>query len=653
MEPRELLIIDDEESLHKVLGECLRARGFTVYSASDGRNGLELFRKHGSIRVVLTDIRIPGMDGLEVLKAVKRHDPLTQVILMTAFSDAKLAIQALRLGADDYLEKPFHLDVLNDILERSFDRQRLGALSHRWQQFVEHLPIGLIWCSPEGIIEGVTPAAEGLLNRAQQEIAGYHVWQVPDLESARVFFNASDNGSQVASVEIETGGRALILQPMDTTDQTERNSRLLVLTDITDEKELHRELAALSQELEGRVADRTRSLTNELEFSQRLLDTVGVVIVVLDAEGKILRINKFAEDLTRYTRLEAEQVFSSFAKHSESPLSRIFSPRSQDELSGLIAELPLRDGTKRILSWSTRELPSRSGHGARLIIGIDVTEQKQLETKLKSYNVQLEHMVESSSHELRQTNAQLIHAARLASLGEIAAGIAHEMKQPLNVISITADLIKLLQKNGTLSEDLLVSNLDKIRRTVDRMANTINHLRGFTRIDSANFEPVRIADAMDGALSILGEQIRLDDIDIVREVPPNLSPILGEQHQIEQVLVNLMQNARHAIEERLSHAEAAGQGNSVPKRISLRAGMWRNGREVYIEVSDTGTGMDEETRHRIFEPFYTTKQADRGTGLGLSISMNIVQSHGGTIEVESTPGEGSTFRVLFPTELPD
>jgi signal transduction histidine kinase len=424
-----------------------------------------------------------------------------------------------------------------------------------------------------------------------------------------------------------------------------------VLTDVTEEKALQRELSALSGDLETRVEERTRALRSELEFSQRLLDTAGVLIAVLDHDGKLVRLNKFAEDLSRFNRQEAERVFSSFVQHPESPLSRIFDPHSVEELSQLVAELPTRDGSKRMLSWSTRNLPLHAGKGARLIVGIDVTEQVLLEGKLKSYNVQLESMVESRSRELKQKNAQLIHTARLASLGEIAAGIAHEMKQPLNVISITADLIKLLQRNRTLTEELLYSNLDKVRRTVDRMATTINHLRGFTHIDSANFKSVRLEEAVDGALSILGEQIKLDGIDIIRSIPDRALSIRGELNQVEQVLLNLMQNARDAMVDRVQQAEAAGDAADVPRLMTVATGAREEGREVYIEVTDTGIGIDDESKQRIFEPFFTTKEADRGTGLGLSISMNIVESHGGAVELESTPGQGSTFRVIFPAEL--
>jgi PAS domain S-box-containing protein len=653
MESRELLIIDDDESIHKVLVDYLCSRGFNVYSAFDGHDGLELLRRHPTIRLVITDVRIPGMDGLEVLAQIKQHFPQTEVVLMTAFSDKNLAIRAFRMGADDYLEKPFHLSDFSGVLERCLSRQHLRILSRRWRQLLEHLPLGLITCSPEGRIEGVTPAAALLLNCSTGDVVGRLLWNVPGLESADSFYthNAHDGDGQVEVLEFSVGTRSLVLQPVETGGDAAMSPAFFVISDVTEEKALERELTDLSKELEARVEARTQNLISELEFSEQLLDTAGVIIAVLDHDGKLVRLNKFAEEISRFNRREAQQVFSHFVQHKESPLSRIFDPQSQEEVSGLIAELPTRDGSMRIVSWSTRNFTSRGGMKARLIVGIDMTEQKQLEGMLKSYNVQLESMVESRSLELRKKDAQLIHTARLASLGEIAAGITHEMKQPLNVISITADLIKLLHKNHTLTDELLLSNLDKIRRTVDRMATTMNHLRGFTHIDSANFKPIQIREAVDGALAIIGQQIRLDDIDIAIEVPEQLPTVLGELHQIEQVLVNFMQNARDAIVSKMQALEAADMLDGGPKRIAVRSGVRNSGKELFIEVEDSGTGVDKAVRERIFEPFFTTKEADRGTGLGLSISMNIVQSHGGAVELESTPGQGSTFRVIFPANL--
>jgi signal transduction histidine kinase len=224
------------------------------------------------------------------------------------------------------------------------------------------------------------------------------------------------------------------------------------------------------------------------------------------------------------------------------------------------------------------------------------------------------------------------------------------MKQPLNVISITADLIRLLHKNKTITDELLVSNLEKIRHTVDRMATTINHLRGFTHIDSTNFEDLKLPDAARGAASILGEQIRLDDIDLEILVPENMPVIKASKNQIEQVIVNLLQNARDAILDRQMADEANEEEPSNKNIITVRGGVVPDEPSVFLEVEDTGIGMSDDVEKRIFEPFYTTKNSERGTGLGLSISLEIIRSHGGEMQVETKEGRGSVFRIVLPVK---
>jgi C4-dicarboxylate-specific signal transduction histidine kinase len=550
------------------------------------------------------------------------------------------------MGADDYLEKPSRLAELEEALARSEDRRRLAFLSRRWQQLSELLTVGLVWCDASGRIEAVTPDAQDLISLESGGLVGRVLWQLPGWQAARDLFQTADEQSRVP-LEADIGGKTVVLQPVDTGGSP--SPSVFVVCDVTEEKALQRELERLSHQLDERLRRRMRGLTSELEFVRRLLDTAEVLIAELDHHGQLVRLNEFGEKLMRFSRSEAEEVFAGFVRHPETLLSRIFDPHSTEEFTGELAELPTRDGTKRLLSWSTRNLLPADGFARKLIVGMDVTEQKQLEARLKTYNQPLEDVVETASSEFREPGRQLIHTARLATLGEIAAGIAHEMKQPLNVISITADLIKLLQRNRTLTDDLLVGNLDKIRNTVNRLATTITHLQGFIHIDSAAFGSVRLQDAVDGALSILGEQIRLDDIDIVREIPADLPPVKGEHTQMEQVLVNLMLNARDTILEK-ARLQETSDAPPEDKRLTIRAGVHGEGREVFVEVSDTGMGIPDQVKRHIFEPFFTTKQADRGTGLGLSISSNIVQLHGGTIELESVPGRGSTFRIVLPAE---
>ena len=646
MNSRELLIIDDDEAIHDGLAAFCKDRDIIPHSAQNGDDGLRILEQNSSIRAVLCDIRIPGKDGLDVLREIKRRDPGIEVILMTAFGEKQLAIQALRYGADDFLEKPIRLPDLGQILDRSFSRIRLQSFASRWQYLLENLPVGFIWCADNGKVHEMTPGAQKMLGKIGKSITGRILWNVPEFSKTRGLLSTEHR----AAVEVQIEDRWLVIQQVDTDSNEAKGGRLLAVSDVSEQKSLQNELKHLTAEFEKKVEERTRSLSEEIEFSQRLLDTADVLIAYFSADGRLERLNKFAEDTMGMTQAEAEQAFANFVRDKQTRLSEVFDCKSGEEISGMVEELSTRDGTTRIFSWSARRLRESPGKAGRLVIGIEITEQKQLEATLQNYTSHLEEVVKSRSNELQQKDKQLFHTARLASLGEMAASIAHEMKQPLNVISITADLIRLLQKNGTLTDELLHSNLGKIRNTVDRMATTINHLRGFTHIDSTNFEDMQLAEAIRGAMSILGEQIRLDDIDIETTISDSLPIIKASKNQIEQVLVNLLQNARDAIIDRQA-VDSNGTVGSSRNVIKVRGGIANDEKTIFVEIEDTGIGMSEDIEKRIFDPFYTTKDSARGTGLGLSISLEIIRSHGGEMQVESEQGRGSTFRVVLPTKL--
>lgn len=646
MDKPEILIIDDEESLHEILIPYLQVIGIKAVSAMNGKAGLELLSDHASIHTVITDIRIPGVDGFDVLREIKSRRGNIRVIVMTGYSDKAIAIQALKLGADDFLEKPFRLEELGAIIESKRDHDKLTAVSQKWQQAKADIRVGTIWCSTSGEVQRVSAEAAALTGLSADDCIQKNIADIPELAALKNCFGRTSASTQIIEMKRTSHWLHICAENVDSRDET---TRLLILTNVTDRFALEKEIAELTSAFETRVEQRTQSLSNELDFSEQLLDAVGVLVAYIDGEGRLARFNKFGEHITGLNKAAAEQLFAAIVRGNIAPLNTVFDPLAELEPSGLLSELPIANSRALLMSWTVRKMKEIAGARGKLIVGVDVTEQKKLEAQLQSYNDSLQSMVESRSKELRLKDAQLIHSARLATLGEIAAGIAHEMKQPLNVISITADLIKLLHRNGNLNDDLLISNLEKIRGTVDRMASTINHLRGFTRIDTANFRLLKISEVFDGALSIVGEQIRLDDIDIEQKIDDSLPPIAAELHQIEQVLVNLLQNARDAIEDR---SRAKLDSNPFPRIITLSARASSDQSEIYLEVNDTGLGLTDEVRERLFEPFFTTKDSERGTGLGLSISMNIVQSHGGMIEAESTPGIGTTFRIVLPAALP-
>jgi len=238
---------------------------------------------------------------------------------------------------------------------------------------------------------------------------------------------------------------------------------------------------------------------------------------------------------------------------------------------------------------------------------------------------------------------QLIQASKMATLGEMATGIAHELNQPLSVIkTASAFLRKKVKKKESIREDILETMAEEIDSHVDRASKIINHLREFGRKSEVKKERVQVNDAMEKALEIFSQQLKLREIDVVKELDATLPTVSANANRLEQIFINLLINARDAIEEK---CEKVGHKN-LPKKIFLRS-RFRDGK-VTVEVEDTGGGIPRSVLERIFEPFFTTKRVGKGTGLGLSISYGIVQDYEGTIRVETEEGEGANFIIQFP-----
>jgi histidine kinase len=238
---------------------------------------------------------------------------------------------------------------------------------------------------------------------------------------------------------------------------------------------------------------------------------------------------------------------------------------------------------------------------------------------------------------------QLIQASKMATLGEMATGVAHELNQPLSVIKTSSSfIVKKVRKNEVIQDEILKTLAEEIDSHVDRAARIINHMREFGRKSDIEKEKVRVNEALEKALEIFNQQLKLREINVVKELQKDLPPILANSNRLEQVFINLLINARDAIEEKSGKADQECVAKEIFLRTSLKNGM------VNVEVKDTGTGIPKSILDKIFEPFFTTKKVGKGTGLGLSISYGILQDYGGRIKVETTEGEGSTFIIQFP-----
>ncbi|MFG1372136.1 ATP-binding protein [Xanthobacter oligotrophicus] len=247
----------------------------------------------------------------------------------------------------------------------------------------------------------------------------------------------------------------------------------------------------------------------------------------------------------------------------------------------------------------------------------------------------------------RMEENKLYQMSKLASLGEVATGLAHEINQPLGVIRLAASNALTGLRMG-LPVEHLTAKLDRIIQQTVRMSRIIDHMRIFGRTSEEQLQPSHPTHAVDGALQVVGAHFRLDEIEVTISSVADLPEVLCRQDQLEQVIINLLQNARDAINER-----RAALGEHFAGRIAVRvAGEPRLGaaEQVLIEVADNGGGIPEAVVERIFQPFFTTKPPGKGTGLGLSVSFGIVRDHGGSLSVRNG-SEGAIFSIRLPARL--
>ncbi len=382
---------------------------------------------------------------------------------------------------------------------------------------------------------------------------------------------------------------------------------------------------------------------------------------IFDAKGDIVAVMEMGTDITQVRRLEDELI------RSEEKYRLFFNNDPNSIFVFDRANHEILDANHRALSafgFSREELMGRSFNEL-----LDPSERERFQSMLGNSGVLLprlqmiaqdggrrmvnlgtsfgEHMgrkaviaAAADISEILQAEEQLVQAAKMATLGEMSAGIAHELNQPLTVLATSARILHKQAKRDQCQKDIVYEVADAVGEQVERATRIINHLREFGRKSKIEKTRMDLLAPVRGVFQLMGEQLRVHNIKVKLDVPQSLDPVWGDQNRLEQVFVNLVLNARDGIEE-LRQAKPDHEG-----LIYIQAGS--EGDHVWVRISDNGAGMPESLQRRIFEPFFTTKEVGKGTGLGLSISFGIVRDYGGNIEVESRPGAGASFTVSLP-----
>ncbi|MFA5157139.1 MAG: ATP-binding protein [Candidatus Omnitrophota bacterium] len=278
----------------------------------------------------------------------------------------------------------------------------------------------------------------------------------------------------------------------------------------------------------------------------------------------------------------------------------------------------------------------------------EVCERKCAEDALQRVNNDLEARIQERTRELRNaydelkvTQYQLIQSTKMASVGQLAGGIAHEINNPLTGILNNVQLIKM---EAVIKKDFSFENfmhiLDVVEESALRCKSITDSLLGFSRSATGKFIPVPVDELIRKVMAIISYEMKLQEINLKTEIQAGLPKVFGEPQLLQQVIFDLINNARWAIEKKPAH-----DGHGV---ITIRASLDPSEKRVLISVADTGIGISPEHLKKLFDPFFTTKPTGEGTGLGLSIIYNIVKQHSGDISVESTLGEGAVFTVSLP-----
>ncbi|MFZ5861422.1 MAG: PAS domain-containing sensor histidine kinase [Nitrospirota bacterium] len=413
-----------------------------------------------------------------------------------------------------------------------------------------------------------------------------------------------------------------------------------------------------------------------------VMDNVTDVVMVLDSEARIQFINHSGEELLGYARSDlAGRPAGVIVDDERSEFARALGVLTDGGDSGHCDVLLLTRAGERIRAAFYGVVLRDNGRRIRGIVGVvrDIRRAwslvHELEEKVSARTSELlaaKAEAERAYHDLKMAQAQLIQAEKLSSLGQLAAGVAHEINNPIGFVGTNlrvlgeyaGDLLQLVagyeallgavaggdatavqaeaERGRALGNQMdarrLVEDLKQLtmqsEEGIERVRQIVQNLKDFSRVDQPGLTSVDINGGIENTLAIAWNELKYK-AEVVKELQP-LPAIQGHPQQLNQVFLNLLVNATQAMTSR----------GTVWVRTAVR------GDHVVVEVEDTGSGISQEHLDKIFDPFFTTKPVGKGTGLGLSISYGIVQQHGGKIEVESAVGRGTRFRVLLPIRSP-
>ena len=406
---------------------------------------------------------------------------------------------------------------------------------------------------------------------------------------------------------------------------------------------------------DGKVHSSEETVTHADGTTRYMLNLTAPI---LDAKGDIVAVMEMGTDVTKIRHLEdelikSEEKYRLFFDNDPNSIF-VFDQASHEILDandralsefGYAKEELIGMSFEQLLESAEQErLNSLLSAGGRLLARLQMRIKSGQSIMVNLRASFGEHLgrkaviaATADISEILEAEEQLVQAAKMATLGEMSAGIAHELNQPLSVLATSARILTKQQSGTRFSPEIIAEVAREVAQQVERATRIINHLREFGRKNQVERSRVDLLSPLNGVFQLMGQQLKVHDIKVEIETPQHLPAVWGEQNRLEQVFINLVLNARDSIDEK-RRAKPGMKGV-----ISIQAGSRKD--MVWVRISDNGVGIPPNILDRVFEPFFTTKEVGKGTGLGLSISYGIIRDFGGSIEAESQPGMGASFTL--------
>jgi two-component system NtrC family sensor kinase len=666
-----LLIVDDEMSVRRRLRQIFEGAGHRAILAADAPKALSLLHREHCDLIIL-DVEMPGVDGLALCRLLRAQAATKQlpIVIFSARDDENRKVAAFAAGADDYIVKPSTpREILTRVSAHLETAQREWALvgSNLELRFLSDLGRGLLRAlEPEQVVRHVAGAtfegtgaslcAAAVLNAHQEQppiacafdregsaeddaliyMERLKAWLSSPASSTSVLlddagsFFLRDNRHRVEyAAPLRFGGRTkgVIVVGFDNPNGCgETQARLVdaaaqqaaLATHVATLYQAARQSSAtLAKEVERRTAEAEA----QRRFTEAIIDSLPLSLYAVDRDYRIVAWNRNRElggqGIPRGNAL-GRNIYDVLTRQSREVLEREFARAFETgEIERIEQETAGPDGERH--HWLVSKIPMRASEGEEpshvITVGEDITARVE-------------------------ANRAVARAEKLAAVGRLAAGVVHEINNPLATISACAEALESRLGEGAFDSSPEVGDLREylslIRSEAFRCKSITNGLLDFSRTRAGEHLPVQVGEVLSSAARLMTHQRRGDNIEIRIDVAQGLSPVSGDEGQLQQAVIALATNA----------IDAMPEGG----RLTLRG--YGAGDNVLVEISDTGVGIPPENLVKIFDPFFTTKEIGRGTGLGLAVCYGIVTEHGGRLDVQSAVGTGTTFTISLPAVNP-